>query len=84
MNKNIEIKTDKKNNLINQFNFFNPVTFFQNKINSVAKSDYISFRNYRKKIQSKIDKQIHILLHDTWNQVIVDKDIYQDYINKLK
>ena len=84
LNKNIEIKTDKKNNLINQFNFFNPVTFFQNKINSVAKSDYISFRNYRKKIQSKIDKQIHIILNDTWNQVTVDQDIYQDYINKLK
>tara|TARA_B100000941_G_C28508298_1_gene558835 strand:- start:5998 stop:6615 length:618 start_codon:yes stop_codon:yes gene_type:complete len=70
--------------VVDGFNFFNPVTFFQNKINSVAKSDYISFRNYRKKIQSKIDKQIHIILHDTWNQVTVDQNIYQEYINKLK
>tara|TARA_B100000131_G_C17699962_1_gene444235 strand:- start:36 stop:578 length:543 start_codon:yes stop_codon:yes gene_type:complete len=77
----IEKNNEKKNNFVKKLNKINPVTFFQNKINTITKTDYYAYKQYRKEIQSKIDKQINTILYDTWNKVNVNKDKYLQYIN---
>ena len=80
----IENKNEKKNNFISSLNIVNPVAFFQNKLNSIAKTDYYAYKVFREEIQLKIDKQIKMILYDTWNKVKVDKAKYLQYVEHFK
>ena len=84
VNYQIESKNEKKNKFINSFNKLNPVTFFQNKINKIAGTDYYSYKKYRSQIQTKIDDQINMILLDTWNKIKINKTKYSQYIDELK
>ena len=48
----IEIQNQKKNSLIENCYWFNPLSFFQNKWNSYTSTDYVSYKQYRDNIQN--------------------------------
>lgn len=76
----IENSNEEKNKFIKSLYLINPILAFQNKINSIARTDYYSYLNYRKNIQLIIDKKIETILKDTWNNIAVDKEIYAGYV----
>ena len=88
LNKNIALKIENsnedKNQFIKKFNFLNPVTSFQNHINSLSGTDYYAYLRFRNYIQSIIDIKIRLILDDTWNKVPVSKDRYIEYVNKFQ
>ena len=88
LNKNvindIEESNEQKNKFIQNSFILNPVSFFQNKINDLAQTDYYAYKRYRNRIQDVIDKKINLIIFDTWNGVIVDKNHYIKYIENLK
>ena len=88
LNKNvsisIEFSSKKKNKFIKSFSKLNPVTTFQNEINAIAETDYYAYRKYREQIQETIDKKIELILMDTWNEVVVGKQKYIQYVEKFK
>ena len=87
LNKNVAMEIEKtneeKNLFIKNFSLINPITVFQNKLNSFSSTDYYSYYLYRKKIQSLIDMKINLILNDTWNKVDVNKKRYIEYVEKL-
>ena len=88
LNKNvsisIEFSSKKKNKFIKSFSKLNPVTTFQNEMNSIAETDFYAYRDYRTRIQEMIDKKIELILGDTWNNVTVDRDRYAEYVKNFK
>jgi ABC-2 type transport system permease protein len=76
----IEEKNELKNNFIKNTYWFNPVTFFQNKLNENANADYYAFLAFRNKIDAEINKKQKQLLFDSWNKVKVDKQKYKQYL----
>tara|TARA_Y100000816_G_scaffold62919_1_gene41556 strand:+ start:354 stop:1670 length:1317 start_codon:yes stop_codon:yes gene_type:complete len=81
--KSVEKSNEQKNVFIQGFNLLNPVVYFQNKINFLTGTDYYAYASYREHIQSIINKKIKIILKDTWNRVIVDKEIYKGYVKNF-
>ncbi|WP_334114124.1 hypothetical protein, partial [Paucihalobacter sp.] len=65
----IEYENHEKNKLISASFWLNPVTFFQNKLNSISKTHYEDYQDYRNGIQAKIDNQIKMMVLDMWNDV---------------
>ena len=88
LNKNVVISIEKsneeKNEFIKSFDFLNPVIVFQNQINALTGTDYYAYLNYRKYIQSIIDKKINLILEDTWNKINVNKVKYNEYVENFK
>ena len=88
LNKNvsisIEFSSKKKNKFIKSFSKLNPVTTFQNEMNSIADTDFYAYRDYRTRIQEMIDKKIELILEDTWNNVTVDKNRYSEYVKNFE
>ena len=88
LNKNVALKIENSNEDKNQFikklNLLNPVTFFQNHINALARTDYYAYLHFRNYIQSIIDSKIRLILEDTWNKVPISKDRYIEYVNKFQ
>jgi len=88
LNKNvsisIEFSSKKKNKFIKSFSKLNPVTTFQNEMNSIAETDFYAYRDYRTRIQDMIDKKIELILGDTWNNVTVDRYRYAEYVESFK
>lgn len=88
LNKNvsisIEFSSKKKNKFIKSFSKLNPVTTFQNEMNSIAETDFYAYRDYRTRIQDMIDKKIELILGDTWNNVSVDRYRYAEYVKSFK
>lgn len=80
----IEIESQVKNDLIEMTFWFNPVTFFQNKLNSISQNHYNDYQKYRTEIQGLVDKQIELLIREMWNDVKVDKQKYLEYCRQLK
>tara|TARA_B110000444_G_C18761867_1_gene557965 strand:- start:86 stop:331 length:246 start_codon:yes stop_codon:yes gene_type:complete len=80
----ISIKNITKHEFIKSFNLINPITAFQNQLNAVTKTDYYAYLGFRNNIQTIIDDKIGLILDDTWNNVIVDKNIYIGYVDKFK
>ena len=80
----IEEESELKNNYVRSTLILNPVMYFQNKINEISRTDYYSYRRYRKSIQNTIDKKIEFILRDTWNREKVDKDKYIGYLQEFK
>ena len=62
----------------------NPITFFQNEINTLTDTDYYAYKKYRDDIQVMIDKKINLILQDTWNKVSVNKEKYIQYVGSFK
>ena len=79
----IERINDEKNQYVKSYFIFNPIIYFQNKINKITKTDFYAFKSYRTQIQSIIDKKIDFILEDTWNKVEVDKSKYLLYIKSF-
>jgi ABC-2 type transport system permease protein len=75
----IEQQNEAKNKLITSSYWYNPVTFFQNKWNSITSTDYYAYKAYRTKVQETIDKKIKLLVFECWNRKKVDKATYENY-----
>lgn len=79
----IEKNNKAKNQLIRSTYWINPVSFFQNEMNSLAANDYYAYKQFREQIQSLIDKKISIILYDGWNKEKITKERYLEYIESL-
>lgn len=73
-----------KNNMVKKTYWLNPLAFFQNQLNSFAKTHFQDYQNYRNEIQQKIDNQINILVSDVWNDVKVNKEKYLEYHQRFQ
>ena len=79
----IENENRSKNKLIQSFLWVNPIPSFQNSLNKISKSHFDDYQQYRDEIQKVIDKQIRVLVLDTWNDTKVDKIKYLEYNKEL-
>ena len=80
----VENSNEVKNRFIRNTSWFNPVSWFQNRINALCETDYYAYRRYRTDIQAVIDKKVELLLHDSWNKETVDKKRFLEYVNAFK
>lgn len=80
----IEQQNDSKNNLITATYWFNPVSYFQNRWNSITDTDYNAYKMYRSDVQKAIDKKIELLVFECWDKKKVDKVTYENYIKTLQ
>jgi len=80
----IEQQNDAKNKFITLSYWYNPISFVQNKWNSLTNTDYNAYQDYRNNVQKSIDKKIELLVFECWNKKKVDKEIFQNYLNFLK
>lgn len=78
----LEEKNGKKNSYIISTYWYNPVTFFQNKINAISETDYHAYQNFRDRIQSTIDQKNELIVLETWDDRVVDKNQYLTYFDK--
>ena len=72
-----------RNKHISKTYVFNPLTFFQAKLNQLTSTDYNSYKTYRDHIQYLVDTRINTLILDTWNATKIDKTKYKDYNKSL-
>ncbi|MGH1366924.1 MAG: hypothetical protein ACRBF0_25420 [Calditrichia bacterium] len=79
----IEEANAAKNNLIEGTYWFNPIAFFQNRLNALSATHYLDYQGYRHEIQMLIDRQIAVMVKDIWKDVQVDKETYQGYIRNI-
>ena len=77
----VEHNNENKNRFIHNTSWLNPVSWFQNKINALCRTDYYAYRHYRNDIQAMIDKKVNVLLLDSWNKETVNKEKFIEYIN---
>jgi ABC-2 type transport system permease protein len=82
--KSIEDDNDAKNQLVESTYWFNPITFFQNKLNKLANTHYEDYESYRNVIQKSVDNRTKIMVFDIWNDVNVDRERYIEYNKLLK
>ena len=75
----IEQENENKNMFISSSFVYNPLSFFQNKLNRISTTHYDDYQQYRDEIQLLIDAQINVLVQDMWNSRSVDKTRYQEY-----
>ncbi len=75
----IEEESREKNRLIKYTYWFNPLTFFQNKLNSISRTHYQDYQTYRDEIQALIDKRTSVLVKELWSDTKVDKEKYLEY-----
>lgn len=80
----IENDNQIKNNIISKTYWFNPVAYFQNKLNQLSNTHYNDYKTYRNNIQTLIDKRIEIMVLDIWNDIKVDKAKFLEYNTILK
>lgn len=81
--KNIEDNNTSRNKHISKTYIINPVTFFQNKLNQITHTDYNSYKVYRDDVQHLIDTRINTLIYDTWTNIKINKNKYNDYTKSL-
>jgi ABC-2 type transport system permease protein len=79
----IEKENQEKNSMIKATYWFNPLTFFQNKLNLISETHYEDYQQYRNQIQAMIDKRTAVLVKELWNDVKVDKEKYLEYVDNL-
>ncbi len=77
-------KNEKRNDFIKSTYAINPFGFFQNKLNAICGTDYYAFQKYRSEIQLMIDKKIKTMLLSDWNQEVITKEKYQNYIKTFE
>ncbi len=76
-------ESHEKNRLIRKTYWYNPVTFFQNKLNALSQTHFDDYETYRQSIQQLVDKRINMMVTDLWNGVTVDKEKYLEYNQNL-
>ncbi|MDY7394282.1 hypothetical protein UMM65_03450 [Aureibaculum sp. 2210JD6-5] len=79
----IEEDNQSKNEFISKTYWFNPITYFQNKLNHLSHTHYNDYKTYRDDIQNLVDKRIETMVLDIWNDVKVDKEKYLEYNKKF-
>jgi len=79
----IHTNSENKNKFIKNTTWFNPVCWFQNKLNALSHTDYYAYHQYHAKIQAIIDKKVTIILRDSWNKVHVNEQIFANYLNEV-
>ncbi|MDP2189174.1 MAG: hypothetical protein Q8J69_10885 [Sphingobacteriaceae bacterium] len=72
-----------KNALIEQTYWFNPSTFFQNRLNKSAQTHYQDYESYRVRINQLVARSIELMVTDLWNEVTVDEHKYLQYYKQL-
>jgi ABC-2 type transport system permease protein len=80
----IDQDNQSRNALISKTYWFNPLTYFQNKLNHLSETHFDDYQVYRNDIQDLIDKRIEIMVLDIWNDVKVDKIKYLEYNKTFK
>ena len=80
----IEQQNDEKNSLIKKTYWFNPLSFFQNKWNTITSTDYDSYKNYRNYIQSNINDRLELLTFECWDDKKVDLNTFNEYLKVLQ
>ncbi len=79
----IESSSEAKNSGISSTFWFNPVTFFQNRMNGYAGTHFNDYLTYRQELQAMIDTQIRVMVLDLWAAIEVDKEKYLEYNRQL-
>jgi len=77
--KGIEADNYAKNKLVETTYWFNPLTYFQNKLNKLTSTHYEDYESYRNEIQKSVDNRLETMVFDIWNNVEVDKLRYLEY-----
>lgn len=76
----VENSNESKNQFVRSASWLSPVTWFQNRINSLSGTDYYAYHQYRADIQSTVDKKVSLLLEDSWNEEVVNKEKFLEYV----
>jgi len=88
LNKTAIEKIEKQNEIKNKFivssYWYNPISFVQNKWNSLTATDYNAYQDYRNNIQKSIDKKIELLVYECWDKKKVDKETFTQYLKILR
>ncbi|GAA5042643.1 hypothetical protein GCM10011506_45350 [Marivirga lumbricoides] len=79
----IKAESNEKNEMISSTYWFNPLTYFSNKLNRISETHYQDYEIYRNEIQLLVDKHIKRTILDTWNKVKVDQHQYEKYTIEL-
>ena len=79
----VEAENKLKNDFIESSFWYNPLSFFQNKVNRITETHYDDYHEQRKAIQALVDKRLDALLDGLWNDVAVDKATYEKYYEQL-
>ncbi|WP_225035508.1 hypothetical protein [Winogradskyella sp. SM1960] len=77
--KSIEEENKSKNKLISKTYWFNPISYFQNKLNQLSNTHYNDYETYRNNIQESVDKRNELKVFEIWNNIKVDKEKYLEY-----
>ncbi|MEM8892493.1 MAG: DUF3526 domain-containing protein, partial [Bacteroidota bacterium] len=80
----IEVRNERRNQLIRLSYWFNPLTFMQNKLNQLSNTHYEDYKAYRDEIQVMIDIQIKLMVLEGWKGVEVGKEKYLEYEELLR
>lgn len=80
----VEASSEAKNSFIRSTYFINPISWFQNSINSLSETDYYAYKQHREKIQELLDAKVYLLLMDGWNKIVVDKQKFLEYVSYFK
>lgn len=79
----IDEESKMKNTFIGSTFWFNPISFFQNRLNRISQTHFEDYQAYRTEIQTLIDQQINRMVIDMWNEVQVDEQKYLEYSRML-
>lgn len=74
----------KRNDYIWSTALFNPVMAVQNRMNTIAGTDFYSDRTYRERIMKTGRLINELILFDDWNEVVVDAPRFSEYIDHFK
>tara|TARA_A100001035_G_C27760214_1_gene490777 strand:- start:398 stop:1708 length:1311 start_codon:yes stop_codon:yes gene_type:complete len=82
--KQIENQNQKKNSLIKSTYFYNPLSYVQNLWNSYTSTDYNSYKKFHNDIQNALTIRNKLILYQLFSNSKVDKEVYLNYLKKLK
>jgi len=82
--KQIENQNQKKNSLIKSTYFYNPLSYVQNLWNLYTSTDYNSYKKFHNDIQNALTIRNKLILYELFSNSKVDKEVYLNYIKKLK
>ncbi len=80
----IEEANHERNTLISLSYWFNPVSFFQDRFNSLTETHYRDFAAYRSELQTLIDQQIELLVPELWKDAKVNQEVWSGYNSRLQ